>query len=64
MRPRYRFEQGWPNIAPTIIAEGISTARLTGRLERVSEQPLVLLDVAHNPHAARFGAAISANGCR
>lgn len=48
------IEQGWPDIAPAIIAQGISTARLTGRLERVSEQPLVLLDVAHNPHAARF----------
>lgn len=48
------IEQGWPDITPSIIAEGISTARLTGRLERVSEQPLVLLDVAHNPHAARF----------
>lgn len=48
------IEQGWPDITTSIIAEGISTARLTGRLERVSEQPLVLLDVAHNPHAARF----------
>ncbi|BFL84707.1 hypothetical protein LFREDSHE_31570 [Shewanella baltica] len=48
------IEQGWPDIAPAIIAQGISTARLTGRLERVNEQPLVLLDVAHNPHAARF----------
>lgn len=48
------IEQGWPDITPSIIAEGISTARLTGRLERVSEQPLVLLDVAHNPHAAGF----------
>lgn len=48
------IEQGWPDIAPTIIAKGISTAQLTGRLERVNEQPLILLDVAHNPHAARF----------
>lgn len=48
------IEQGWPDIAPDIIAKGISTARLTGRLERVNEQPLILLDVAHNPHAARF----------
>lgn len=48
------IERGWPDIAPGIIAKGISTARLTGRLERVNEQPLILLDVAHNPHAARF----------
>ncbi|MBW0282040.1 bifunctional tetrahydrofolate synthase/dihydrofolate synthase [Shewanella xiamenensis] len=47
-------EQGWPHIAADIIAKGISSARLTGRLEQVSEQPLILLDVAHNPHAARF----------
>lgn len=47
-------EKGWPNIAPAIINEGISSARLTGRLERVNERPLILLDVAHNPHAARF----------
>ncbi|SUI62866.1 bifunctional tetrahydrofolate synthase/dihydrofolate synthase [Shewanella morhuae] len=48
------IEHGWPYITADIIDKGISTARLTGRLERVSEQPLVLLDVAHNPHAARF----------
>ncbi|AAN56076.1 bifunctional tetrahydrofolate synthase/dihydrofolate synthase [Shewanella oneidensis MR-1] len=47
-------EHGWPEIAADIIAKGISSARLTGRLEQVSEQPLILLDVAHNPHAARF----------
>lgn len=48
------IEHGWPNISAEIIAKGISTARLTGRFEQVNEQPLVLLDVAHNPHAARF----------
>lgn len=48
------IEHGWPDIAADIIAKGISSARLTGRLEQVSEQPLILLDVAHNPHAARF----------
>ncbi|GMA82617.1 hypothetical protein GCM10025855_21500 [Shewanella glacialipiscicola] len=48
------IEHGWPDISADIIDKGISSARLTGRLERVSEQPLVVLDVAHNPHAARF----------
>ncbi|MCL1091697.1 bifunctional tetrahydrofolate synthase/dihydrofolate synthase [Shewanella profunda] len=48
------IEHGWPNISAEIIAKGISTARLTGRLEQINERPLVLLDVAHNPHAARF----------
>lgn len=45
---------GWPQLSDEIIRKGIQGARLTGRLEVVSEQPLVLLDVAHNPHAARY----------
>lgn len=48
------IERGWPDIPAAIINQGLASARLTGRLERVSEQPLILLDVAHNPHAARF----------
>ncbi|MCE9686846.1 bifunctional tetrahydrofolate synthase/dihydrofolate synthase [Shewanella sp. AS16] len=48
------IEMGWPETAPAVIYEGIATARLAGRLERVSEQPLIMLDVAHNPHAARY----------
>ncbi|MGL4937147.1 bifunctional tetrahydrofolate synthase/dihydrofolate synthase [Shewanella sp.] len=48
------IEQGWPTLSAEVIAQGISTARLTGRLEQVSATPLILLDVAHNPHAARF----------
>ena len=46
--------QVWPNISQQCIADGLLTAQLAGRLEQVSEQPLVLLDVAHNPHAARY----------
>ena len=37
-----------------LIGRGISEATLTGRFECVSHAPLVLLDVAHNPHAARY----------
>ncbi|BAJ02847.1 bifunctional tetrahydrofolate synthase/dihydrofolate synthase [Shewanella violacea] len=48
------LELGWPQLSGDIIRQGIQEARLTGRLEVVSEQPLVLLDVAHNPHAARY----------
>lgn len=48
------LELGWPQLSADIIREGIQGARLTGRLEVVTEQPLVLLDVAHNPHAARY----------
>lgn len=29
-------------------------ASLPGRFQIVSEQPLLILDVAHNPHAARY----------
>src|SRR5262249_42395715 len=35
------------------VREGLRTARWPGRLEAVAERPLVLLDGAHNPHAAR-----------
>jgi len=44
----------WPNISLQQINQGLQQAQLAGRLEQVSEQPLVLLDVAHNPHAARY----------
>ncbi|MCG9746800.1 bifunctional tetrahydrofolate synthase/dihydrofolate synthase [Shewanella sp. Isolate8] len=40
--------------ARTSIAAGLSGAKLTGRLEVVSEQPKIILDVAHNPHAAAY----------
>ncbi|WP_372870726.1 bifunctional tetrahydrofolate synthase/dihydrofolate synthase [Shewanella sp.] len=36
------------------LIDGIVTARLAGRLEQISDSPLVIADVAHNPHAARF----------
>lgn len=35
------------------IAQGLSSARVTGRLQVVSRAPEILLDVAHNPAAAR-----------
>jgi len=38
-------------------AEGLSAAIWPGRLQRIAERPLVLLDGAHNPHAARALAA-------
>lgn len=36
------------------IVDGLKSVRLAGRMERVSESPLVLLDVAHNPHSAAY----------
>jgi dihydrofolate synthase/folylpolyglutamate synthase len=44
--------QGW-KISPAAIRDGLAGARWPGRLEIVAEQPLVVLDGAHNPAAAR-----------
>ena len=40
-------------ITPSAIAKGLESTSWPGRLERVLEHPLVLLDGAHNPAAAR-----------
>jgi dihydrofolate synthase/folylpolyglutamate synthase len=44
--------QGW-EIYPAAIRDGLAGARWPGRLEIVAEHPLVVLDGAHNPAAAR-----------
>ncbi|MDR0219017.1 MAG: bifunctional tetrahydrofolate synthase/dihydrofolate synthase [Enterobacteriaceae bacterium] len=36
------------------IREGLSRAQLPGRFQIAGEKPLVILDVAHNPHAAAY----------
>ena len=46
--------QIWPQISISDINRGLALATLPGRLECVSQAPLVLLDVAHNPHAAKY----------
>ncbi|WKE64159.1 bifunctional tetrahydrofolate synthase/dihydrofolate synthase [Gallaecimonas kandeliae] len=35
-------------------AQGLAKARLAGRLQQIADSPLILIDVAHNPHAARY----------
>jgi len=45
-------ERGLP-VRPEHAREGLRTARWPARLEVVAHRPLVLLDGAHNPHAAR-----------
>ena len=40
-------------MTPTAIVKGLESTSWPGRLERVLERPLVLLDGAHNPAAAR-----------
>ncbi len=36
------------------IRQGLSEARLAGRMQRWGERPNVILDVAHNPHSAAY----------
>ncbi|GLP96574.1 bifunctional tetrahydrofolate synthase/dihydrofolate synthase [Paraferrimonas sedimenticola] len=36
------------------VRKGLATVALPGRMETLSEQPLVIADVAHNPHAAAY----------
>ncbi|MEQ4923088.1 bifunctional tetrahydrofolate synthase/dihydrofolate synthase [Proteus hauseri] len=36
------------------IVDGMSRAQLPGRFQVISHQPLVIFDVAHNPHAAGY----------
>jgi dihydrofolate synthase / folylpolyglutamate synthase len=40
-------------VGPEHVCEGLRTARWPARLEEVAQRPTVLLDGAHNPHAAR-----------
>ncbi|WP_145538862.1 bifunctional tetrahydrofolate synthase/dihydrofolate synthase [Yersinia kristensenii] len=42
------------SLSEEVIRQGVQTATLPGRFQRVSEKPLLILDVAHNPHAARY----------
>ncbi|WP_145557045.1 bifunctional tetrahydrofolate synthase/dihydrofolate synthase [Yersinia aldovae] len=41
-------------LSDEVIRQGLMAASLPGRFQIVSEQPLLILDVAHNPHAARY----------
>jgi dihydrofolate synthase / folylpolyglutamate synthase len=50
--------QGW-KISAATIHEGLLRSRWPGRLEIVSERPLLVLDGAHNPAAAREIAAFA-----
>lgn len=39
--------------SPRAIAQGVREARVAGRLQQIAEAPQVIVDVAHNPQAAR-----------
>ncbi|CNJ81678.1 bifunctional folylpolyglutamate synthase/ dihydrofolate synthase [Yersinia aldovae] len=47
------YYSGLP-LSDEVIRQGLMAASLPGRFQIVSEQPLLILDVAHNPHAARY----------
>ncbi len=42
------------NISDVNIVNGLKNARLAGRMQKVSNSPCVILDVAHNPHSAEY----------
>lgn len=41
-------------VSETALREGIANATLPGRFQIIAEAPRVILDVAHNPHAAAY----------
>ncbi|MBY5993769.1 bifunctional tetrahydrofolate synthase/dihydrofolate synthase [Ferrimonas balearica] len=47
------LERLWPDLARSAIEQGLNQTRVEGRLETLSDTPRLVLDVAHNPHAAR-----------
>jgi dihydrofolate synthase/folylpolyglutamate synthase len=44
-------------VPPAAIASALGTVRVDGRLQQIGEHPLTLVDVGHNPQAARSLAA-------
>ncbi len=42
------------NVNEANIINGLKQARLPGRMQKVQHEPLVILDVAHNPHSAEY----------
>ncbi|CAM3616187.1 bifunctional tetrahydrofolate synthase/dihydrofolate synthase [Shewanella pealeana] len=48
------LEHLFPTISAEIIAKAVGNTQLAGRLETLNPSPKVIVDVAHNPHAARY----------
>lgn len=48
------LEQLGFSLTETNVRQWITSTKLEGRTEILSKQPLVILDVGHNPHAARY----------
>ncbi|MBY5922131.1 bifunctional tetrahydrofolate synthase/dihydrofolate synthase [Ferrimonas balearica] len=47
------LEALWPELSVQAIEAGLRQTRVEGRLEPLCDQPRLVVDVAHNPHAAR-----------
>jgi dihydrofolate synthase / folylpolyglutamate synthase len=45
------------DVSPAAIRQALAMVRVPGRLQRIAERPLTLVDVGHNPQAARALAA-------
>ncbi len=41
-------------LTESAIRQGLAEARLAGRMQRLQSAPLVIVDVAHNPHSAAY----------
>lgn len=41
-------------LSESAIRDGLANARLAGRMQRLQNDPLVIVDVAHNPHSAAY----------
>lgn len=41
-------------LAESAIRDGLANARLAGRMQQLQTSPLVIVDVAHNPHSAAY----------
>lgn len=41
-------------LAESAIRDGLTNARLAGRMQQLQTSPLVIVDVAHNPHSAAY----------
>jgi len=51
-------------VADEVLRAGVAAVRVPGRLEVISESPVVVVDGAHNPHAARALAAAMTSAFR
>lgn len=41
-------------VSESALRQGLTQARLAGRMQRLAQAPEIILDVAHNPHGAAF----------